>query len=255
MDLATTSKNIPSLVDQEVPLTRKDQSFRKSANSSVEVCQCGCIMIPENYYYFFIKLTPTTSECEDTKNGLCDAQIKEHLKIAKFVREQAKLSSDKAEKKLVQTFAAKNPPSVYKVGESVLVKLHSSRSRKKGMNKYTRVITGRIDKKNMKQGTYKVSYELSGKQLHGWFKVTELTSLTKSEEKSRKSMTQQVRNRSTQSTLTMTSLNNQPDQVVVRSKSDVTHMLHTSISINKGKFAERVLALFCHNFKCIRNLG
>ena len=99
------------------------------------------------------------------------------------------------------------------------------------MDKYTRVITGRIDKRNMKQGTYKVSYELSGKQLHGWFKVTELTSLTKSEEKNRKSMTQQVRNRSIQSTL------------IVPSKSDVTQMLHTNISINKSKFPERVLAL------------
>lgn len=240
MDQATTSNSIPSLVDQEEPLTRKDQSFRKSADSAVKVCQYGSIMIPENYYYFFVKLTPTS---EDTKNGLCDAQIEKHLKIAKFVREQAKLSSDKAEKKLVQTFSAKNPPSVYKVGESVLVKLYSSRSRKKGMNKYTRVITGRIDKRNMKQGTYKVSYELSGKHLHGWFKVTELTSLTKSEEKSRKSITQQVRNHSIQSTLTMTSLNNQPDQVAVPSKSDVTQMLHTDISINKGKFAVRVQAL------------
>ena len=162
--------------------------------------------------------------------------------MAKFVREQAKLSSDKAEKKLVQTFSAKNPPSVYKLGESVLVKLHSSRSRKKGMNKYTQVISGRIDKKNMKKGTYKVSYQLSGKQLHGWFKVSELTSLTKSEEKSRKSM-QRVKKCSIQSTLTMTALNNEPDLITVPSKSDVIQMLHTDISIKKGKFAERVLAL------------
>lgn len=95
----------------------------------------------------------------------------------------------------------------------------------------------------MKQGIYKVSYELSGKQLHRWFKVSELTSLTKSEEKNRKSMMQQVRNRSIQSTLITTSLNNQPDQVTVPFKSDVTQMLHADISINKGKFADRVLAL------------
>ena len=125
----------------------------------------------------------------------------------------------------------------------MLVKLHGSRSHLKGMNKYTRVITGRIDKMNKKQETYNVSYQLSGKELHGWFKVTELTSLTKSEEKSRNSMTQQVKSRSIQSTLNTTSFNNEPDLVTVPSKSEVTHMLNNDISINKGKFAGRVLAL------------
>ena len=191
-------------------------------------------------------MTPVTSDCEGIMKGLGDTQIEKHLEVAKFVREQARLFSDKAEKKLVQTFSAKNPPSVYKVGESVLVKVHSSKSRKVGMNKYAKVITGRFEKRNSKQGTYKVSYQLSGKQVHRWFKVTDLTSLTKNEEKSRKSVTQKSSN---QSTFTMST--SEPDMVAVPSKSDVTQMLQAVISINKGEFAERVLALTAMMFSAL----
>ena len=183
-----------------------------------------------------MKLVPT---CSSAKNGLRDAQIKQHLTIAKFVRAQAKLCSDKADKKMVKTFASKNPPSIYQVGEHVLVNLYGSKSRRKSLNKYTRVITGRIENTNVKQGRYKVCYELSGKELHGWFKVTALTSLTKCAEKSKKSMTA-LRN------LSLPSITPQPERVP--SKSDVTELLQTHISTgtNTGKFAiaSRVKAIF-----------
>ena len=109
--------------------------------------------------------------------------IKIHLKLASHIREEIKIASDKAAQKLVKQSAIKNPPNVYDVGAEVLVRRFSSNSRRKA-DKHSRIVAGRITKRNVKLGTYKVMYKLCGKEVQNWFKVTDITSLTHDEDKS-----------------------------------------------------------------------
>ena len=107
--------------------------------------------------------------------------IKIHLKLASHIREEVKITSDKAAQKLVKQSAIKNPPNVYDVGAEVLVRRFSSNSRRKA-DKHSRIVAGRITKRNVKLGTYKVMYKLCGKEVQ--IKVTDITSLTHDEDKS-----------------------------------------------------------------------
>ena len=75
-----------------------------------------------------------------------------------------------------------NPPSRYRIGEKVHVRLA-----KKGISKSSRkqVVEGLVENRNLKQHSYKVSFisPSSGRREREWFSVIDITNLTLREEK------------------------------------------------------------------------
>ena len=112
--------------------------------------------------------------------------ITKHLEIIQAVRSQAKSVSSKANRKMIHTFKAKNPPAQYKCGDDVIIRRFSSSSkRKSARDKQQRIVTGRVVRHSNKSGNYKVNYTLDGKQHEEWISVSDLTSLTLQDEKDR----------------------------------------------------------------------
>ena len=110
--------------------------------------------------------------------------ITRHLELIKEVRALAKNTSNKADKKMVEASKAKAlPVSEYKCGDKVIVRRFPSSSRRKSKQK--RFVTGEIIQHSLNSSNYKVKYMLDGKLHEEWFNVTDLTSLTREEEKCR----------------------------------------------------------------------
>lgn len=87
---------------------------------------------------------------------------------------------------MIRTSKAKNPPTQYKCGDSVIVRrFSSSTKRKSAKEKQQRFVTGEILKHNSKSETYKVKYTVDGQKHEEWFSVSDLTSLTLQAEKDR----------------------------------------------------------------------
>ena len=84
---------------------------------------------------------------------------------------------------MVKTHLKSNPPSKYRIGEKVHVRLA-----KKGMTKTSRkqqVVEALVEKRNLKRQSYKVSFisPSSGKRERRWLSVVDITSLTLRDEK------------------------------------------------------------------------
>ena len=112
--------------------------------------------------------------------------IKRHLQLIQEVRDRAKIISSKADQKMIRTSKAKNPPTQYKCGDSVIIRrFSSSAKRKSAKEKQQRIVTGEILKHSSKSETYKVRYIIDEQNHEEWFSVSDLTSLTRQEEKDR----------------------------------------------------------------------
>ena len=96
------------------------------------------------------------------------------------VRRTADTKQRKAAKAMVDAHRAKNPPSVYKKGEEVMVKLHMKGKKVKGKKKLH--CKGKILRR--KENRYQITYtdpNTEAKKTE-WFPVSSVTSLTRSEE-------------------------------------------------------------------------
>lgn len=93
--------------------------------------------------------------------------------------------------KMVLSVTAANPPAKYNVGCEVLVRRFSAKSKMKhgkGLaRKMSRVVNGTIIDANASSHRYKVRYLLNGKFEECWYPVGDITSLTREDEKNRKS--------------------------------------------------------------------
>jgi hypothetical protein len=84
---------------------------------------------------------------------------------------------------------AANPPTQYKIGCEVLVRRFSAKSKKKHgkglFRKMSRVIKGTITNVKASSNQYKVRCLLNGKFEEKWYSVSDITSLTREDEKKR----------------------------------------------------------------------
>ena len=103
------------------------------------------------------------------------------------VRSLASTNSRQTAKMMVQSAAATHSPTVYTVGNEVLVRWFSSTSRKKSdlrglVKRQSRVVKGTITKKK-KCSQYKVRYQFNGRVEEKWYSVSDITSVTYEKEK------------------------------------------------------------------------
>ena len=110
-------------------------------------------------------------------------EVKKHLALCQRIRDKAHKTSVAAAKKMVEKQKKKNPPAIYNIGEKVLVRRFSSKSRKQAgkgpADRHSRIVEGEVIKRNLKTGRYKVKYNLEGQMFQSWFTVADLTSLTR----------------------------------------------------------------------------
>ena len=100
-------------------------------------------------------------------------------------RDKAARKSNKSSEQMVKKHAAKNPPSVYRAGENVLVKLDSAKWNKvkgKGVSVPPSTVAKIVETKGNK---YKVSLCLDDKERQEWIDVSKITSLTRAADKLR----------------------------------------------------------------------
>ena len=92
-------------------------------------------------------------------------EVKKHLALFQRIRDKAHKTSVAAVKKMVEK-QKKNSPALYNIGEKVLVRRFSSKSRKQAgkgpAGRHSRIVEGEVIKRNLKTGRYKVKYNLEG---------------------------------------------------------------------------------------------
>ena len=99
----------------------------------------------------------------------------------------------KAAGKMVMESNSKNPPAEYTIGSEVMVRRFSSKCRKRAgtqsASKTSRIVKGTITEINKKCGTYRILCKLESGHIEEWFKVSDITSLTYEEEKTKHNIT------------------------------------------------------------------
>ena len=110
--------------------------------------------------------------------------IYNHLQLIQHLRADAANASKGAELRMVQKSLSANTPASYSLGEEVLVRrLNASTSKRKASkDKWMKFVQGTVKEFSQKTACYKISYVLEGKPKEGWFKVSDLTSLTYNDE-------------------------------------------------------------------------
>lgn len=97
---------------------------------------------------------------------------------------------------MVLSVNATNPPTQYKIGCEVLVRRFSAKSKKKhgkGLyRKMSRVIKGTIANVKASSNQYKVRCLLNGKFEEKWYSVSDITSLTREDEKKRQGICKSI---------------------------------------------------------------
>lgn len=125
------------------------------------------------------------SEVDDevvANNGKINPTVADRRRRSKHVsqvRQGAHKATDRCDKRMQRAKLRSNPPAKYGVGEKVLVRLSGKAKKKR------HIIEARIEKRNLKLQTYKVSYIslVTGKKENKWLPVDDVTSLTFQEEK------------------------------------------------------------------------
>lgn len=99
------------------------------------------------------------------------------------IRSKAKVSNNLWGKRYIKRRTKGNPPSVYKVGERVLIRFPFS-GRTRGIPKKRFVVDGTIIKRNVQLGNYKITYESPTTEMSccDWVSVEDMTSATAVEE-------------------------------------------------------------------------
>ena len=112
---------------------------------------------------------------------VCD--FRSNVERARKIRSKAKASNNVWDKRYIKRRLKGNPPSVYKVGERVLIRFPFS-GRTRGIPKKRFVVDGTIIKRNVRLGKYKITYEspTTQKSCCDWVSVEDMTSATAVEE-------------------------------------------------------------------------
>ena len=86
---------------------------------------------------------------------------------------------------MVEQEAKKRPPSVYQVGETVLIRYPGTGSK---LVKKRYVLEAQVLKRNLEKDLYKVSFSspISGKKTNNWMSVYDVTSMTMDKENRKK---------------------------------------------------------------------
>ena len=110
---------------------------------------------------------------------------KSHSKRVKAKRTQALSASEKCASRMVEREAKKSPPSVYQVGETVLIR-YPGTGRKWVKKRY--VLEAQVLKRNLEKDLYKVLFSspISGKKTNKWMSVCDVTSTTMDKENRKK---------------------------------------------------------------------
>ena len=100
------------------------------------------------------------------------------------IQSKVKASNNVWDKRYIKRRVKGNPPSVYKVGEQVLIRFPFS-GRTRGIPKKRFVVDGTIIQRNVQLGKYKITYEspTTEKFCCDWVSVEDMTSATAAEEK------------------------------------------------------------------------
>ena len=110
---------------------------------------------------------------------------KSHSKRVKAKRTQALSASEKCANRMVQREAKKRPPSVYQVGETVLIRYPGTGSK---LVKKRYVLEAQVLKKNLEKDLYKVAFSspIAGKNTKKGMSVYDVTSMTMDKENRKK---------------------------------------------------------------------
>ena len=114
--------------------------------------------------------------------------IKEHMSVVWTIREKAALKSQKVGQQMVASYVSKNTPSIYEVGDKVLVQVENRAKCNKIKGKGVSVQTsypGIVVDCNSDINKYKVSVEVEGKKIVEWINVSKMSSMTRGEENRR----------------------------------------------------------------------
>ena len=123
-------------------------------------------------------LTPNATGA--TKNDLSELENERSEVRASVVRD-----SERCNQRMVNRGVKKHPPSVYNIGEKVLVRVRHPRKKPKSM--YT--VRGTILERRLSSARYKIQYTATkGNSVTEWFSVENVTSVTIEKEKRRKKM-------------------------------------------------------------------
>lgn len=113
--------------------------------------------------------------------------IREHMSVVRTIREKASLKSMKSAQQEVDRHAANNPPSMYSVGDKVLIQVDNKKSNKmKGKGISVKPChPGIVVDCNTAINKYKVKADVEGKEFQEWVSVSKISSVTRAEESRR----------------------------------------------------------------------
>ena len=123
---------------------------------------------------------PRESDTDDSESH--DSDLSDH---SKAIRTEAKKSSERAATLMVQQQLALNPPSLYDIGDNVIVRLPIEERKKKSNKTKRMVYKGIVVKVDHDKHMYIVTYEDAGQYKTRQFSVRDLTSESLTAEKQR----------------------------------------------------------------------
>ena len=132
---------------------------------------------------------PIVQRCERLvgNNGLATERDLHRCTGARWrMTGKVRAASKRCSDRMVNKGIRRNPPSIYRIGDEVLVRIHHPKRRPKGQL----VTVGTVLKRNLYTARYKVQYIDKGNIQQKWFSVKNVTSTTRSLEKDRPKMGQ-----------------------------------------------------------------
>ena len=132
-------------------------------------------------------MAPSSDNELEEADTIVDVVLKQRAELLTVIHEKASEKSKKADKQMIERHSAKNPPSIYTVGEEVLVKLTSKKWNKvrgKGISLPPSTV-GKVVEVRPATNKYKVLVSVEDKTKAEWVCVSSLTSLTRADDKMR----------------------------------------------------------------------
>ena len=113
------------------------------------------------------------------KSHVVEADRKRRAKNASTTRKDARATTERRNRRIVNKQLKWDYPSKYRIGKNVYIRF-PKRGESKGGQKRCHVIEALIQKRNLKRHSYKVSFfsPLNGKMVKKWFMVDDITNLS-----------------------------------------------------------------------------
>lgn len=126
-----------------------------------------------------------------------NSDYKNNADLACRIRAKALASNNVWDKRYIQRKVKGNPPSIYKVGETIMLRFPFSRTNRVAPKKRF-VLEGQIIKRKLRLGKYQVIYKspTTYKKCTQWVSVEDITSTTVSEEKRKRTLARKRMSRS-----------------------------------------------------------